>query len=79
MSDERALVLVAGYRDLDRVRRDFEGLTDQVKNKQVGPRGVVPVAQDADGNATVIDTGPPSRTRDILVRPRSHGFRPLRT
>jgi hypothetical protein len=57
MSAEHALVLVAGYQDLEPARRDFDALAEQVRNKQVALRGAVLVAKDADGNATVIDTG----------------------
>ena len=57
MSEEHALVLVAGYQDLEPARRDFDALAEQVRNKQVALRGAVLVAKDADGNATVIDTG----------------------
>ena len=57
MSDEQVLVLVAGYRDLDTARRDFDVLTDRVKNKQISLRGALLVGKDADGNATMIDTG----------------------
>ncbi|MFC9549776.1 arylsulfatase [Rhodococcus sp. NPDC056960] len=57
MSDDTALVLVAGYQDLDRAHQDFDSLTVQVRNKQVKLRGAVLVAKDADGNPTLVGTG----------------------
>jgi len=57
MSEDNALVLVAGYQDLDRARREFDALAEQVRGKQITLRGAVLVAKDAAGNATVIDTG----------------------
>jgi hypothetical protein len=41
MSEEHALVLVAGYQDLEPARRDFDALAEQVRNKQVALRGAV--------------------------------------
>jgi arylsulfatase len=57
MSGEHALVLVAGYEELKGARRDFDALAERVKDKQIALRGAVLVAKDADGNATMIDTG----------------------
>ena len=57
MSEEHELVLVAGYQDLDRARRDFDALADQVKSNRIALKGAVLIAKDADGNAAVIDTG----------------------
>jgi hypothetical protein len=33
MSEEHALVVVAGYQDLDSARRDFETLTERTKSQ----------------------------------------------
>jgi arylsulfatase A-like enzyme/uncharacterized membrane protein len=57
MSGEHALVLVAGYEELKGARRDFDALAERVKDKRIALRGAVLVAKDADGNATMIDTG----------------------
>ncbi|WP_072691191.1 arylsulfatase [Rhodococcus marinonascens] len=57
MSDDTKLILVAGYRDLEVGRREFDALADQVKTKQIELRGAALVAKDSDDNATVIDTG----------------------
>ena len=57
MSEDNALVLVAGYQDRDRAREDFDALTGQVRGKQITLRGAVLVTKDPDGNLTVIDTG----------------------
>jgi len=57
MSKDDALVLVAAYPDLDSARRDFDALTERVKAKDIALRGAVLVAKDAEGKATVIDTG----------------------
>ena len=57
MSKEHALVLVAAYQDLDAAHRDFDALAERVKTKQLAVNGAVLVAKDADGNATVVDTG----------------------
>src|SRR5271166_5164756 len=57
MSNDDALVLVAAYPDLDSARRDFDALAERVKTKDIALRGAVLVAKDAEGKATVIDTG----------------------
>ncbi len=57
MSNDDALVLVGGYPDLDSARLDFDTLTEGVKAKDIAPGGAVLVAKDAEGKATVIDTG----------------------
>ena len=57
MSKDDALVLVAAYPDLDSARRDFDALTERVKIKDIALWGAVLVAKDAEGKATVIDTG----------------------
>ncbi|QDQ92655.1 arylsulfatase [Rhodococcus sp. WB9] len=57
MTEDNALVLVAGYQDLDRARDDFDALTAQVRGKQITLRGAVLVTKDPDGNLTMIDTG----------------------
>ena len=57
MSEEHTIVLVAGYEELKGARLDFDALTERVKEKRIALRGAVLVAKDADGNATMIDTG----------------------
>ncbi|MGB9303191.1 MAG: sulfatase-like hydrolase/transferase [Mycobacterium sp.] len=57
MSEEHAIVLVAGYEELKGARLDFDALAERVKEKRIALRGAVLVAKDADGNATMIDTG----------------------
>ena len=57
MSNDDGLVLVGGYPDLDSARRDFDALIERVKAKDIVLRGAVLVAKDAEGKATVIDTG----------------------
>ena len=57
MTEDNALVLVAGYQDLDRAREDFDALAAQVRGKQITLRGAVLVTKDLDGNLTVIETG----------------------
>jgi arylsulfatase len=57
MSEEHALVIVAGYQDLDSARRDFETLTGRTKAKHIPLRGAVLVGKDADGNPLLVDTG----------------------
>lgn len=57
MSEEHALVIVAGYQDIDSARRDFETLTEGTKHKRVALRGAVLVGKDSDGNAVLLDTG----------------------
>jgi hypothetical protein len=46
MSEEHALVIVAGYQDLDLARRDFETLTGRTKDKSIALRGAVLVGKD---------------------------------
>jgi len=50
-------VLVAGYQDVDLASREFDGLIERVKAKQIEIEGVILVAHDKDGNATVQKTG----------------------
>jgi len=57
MSEQRGVVLVAGYQDLDAARRDFDGLNARVKDKSIALRGAVMVGKDANGKPTLIDTG----------------------
>ncbi|WP_156764957.1 arylsulfatase [Mycobacterium sp. 1081908.1] len=57
MSEDQALVIVAGYQDLDAARRDFETLTERTKAKDIALRGAVLVGKDTDGNAVLLDTG----------------------
>lgn len=57
MSEENALVIVAGYQELDSARRDFENLTGRANAKTVPLQGAVLVGKDADGNAVLLDTG----------------------
>ncbi len=57
MSEENALVIVAGYQDLDAARHDFDTLTERAKAKSVPLRGAVLVGKDAEGTPVVVDTG----------------------
>ncbi len=57
MGDEHALVLVAGYQDLDTAHGEFQALTERVKDKTIALKGAVLVGKDADGKPTLIDTG----------------------
>ena len=57
MSEEHALVIVAGYQDLDAARRDFQTLTDRTKDKDIPLRGAVLVGKDSEGDPVVVDTG----------------------
>ena len=57
MSEERALVIVAGYQDIDPARHDFETLTDRAKDKTVALRGAVLVSNDAEDNPVLVETG----------------------
>ncbi|CPR11977.1 sulfatase [Mycobacterium bohemicum DSM 44277] len=41
MSEEHALVIVAGYQDLDLARRDFGTLAERTEGKQIPLRGAV--------------------------------------
>src|SRR5262249_59315332 len=57
MADTPMDVLVAGYQDLDKARKDFDGLVGLVKGRQVKVEGVILVAHDESGEVTVADTG----------------------
>ncbi|OBK17327.1 arylsulfatase [Mycobacterium asiaticum] len=57
MSEENALVIVAGYQDLDAARGDFENLTGRANADTLPLQGAVLVGKDADGNDVVLDTG----------------------
>jgi hypothetical protein len=47
MSEEHALVLVAGYQDLNTAHAEFQALTDRVKDKAITLKGSVLVGKDA--------------------------------
>src|SRR5215470_12074449 len=57
MADTPMDVLVAGYQDLDKARKDFDALVGLVKGRQVKVEGVILVAHDESGEVTVADTG----------------------
>ncbi len=57
MGEENALVIVAGYQDLDSARGDFETLADRAKDKHIALRGAVLVGKDDEGNPVLVDTG----------------------
>jgi arylsulfatase A-like enzyme/uncharacterized membrane protein len=57
MSEEHAVVLVAGYQDLGTASDEFRRLTERAKDKTIALRGAVLVGKDADGKPTLIDTG----------------------
>ena len=57
VAHEDILVLVAAYEDQDAARHDFDALAAQVKAQQVSLDGAILVAKDADGVATLVDTG----------------------
>ena len=57
MADTPMDVLAAVYTDVDVAQKDFEGLVELVKSKQVKVEGVILVTKDADGNITVANTG----------------------
>ena len=57
MSEEHAVVLVAGYQDLGTAQTEFQALTDRVKDKSISLTGAVLVGKDAEGKPALIDTG----------------------
>ncbi len=57
MTDERLLLLVAGYQDLSAARADFDTVTGLVRDKSVSTRGMILIAKDADGEVHLDDTG----------------------
>ncbi|BBY22427.1 hypothetical protein MSTO_26320 [Mycobacterium stomatepiae] len=57
MSEEHALVIVAGYQGLDAARRDFQTLIDRAKDRGVAVRDALLVGKDAEGNRVVVDIG----------------------
>ncbi|OBI85184.1 arylsulfatase [Mycobacterium asiaticum] len=57
MSEENALVIVAGYQDLDAARGDFANLAGRANADTLPLQGAVLVGKDADGNDVVLDTG----------------------
>jgi arylsulfatase len=50
-------VLVAGYKDIDTAKNDFDGLVQLVKDKKVKVEGIILVTHDEDGNVGIADTG----------------------
>jgi arylsulfatase A-like enzyme/uncharacterized membrane protein len=57
MADTRTDVLVAAYQDIDAATRDFDGLMQIVKNKQVEIEGAILVTHDAAGEVSVVQHG----------------------
>lgn len=57
MSEDNALVLVAGYQDLDSARHDFQTLVDAAKDKSIPLQGAVLIGKDAEGSPVLVDTG----------------------
>ncbi len=57
MSEDNALVIVAGYQDIDTARSDFENLTGRANAKTLPLQGAVLVGKDAEGNGVLLDTG----------------------
>ena len=57
MSEESALVLVAGYQDLETARVEFQALNDRAKDKSITLTGAVLVGKGADSKPILIDTG----------------------
>src|SRR5689334_21261862 len=57
MSEDNALVIVAGYQDIDAARSDFENLTGRANAKTLPLQGAVLVGKDAEGNGVLLDTG----------------------
>jgi hypothetical protein len=57
MAEDNALVIVAGYQDLDSARHDFDTLTGCADDKSVALQGAVLVGKDSDGNPVLVDTG----------------------
>jgi hypothetical protein len=53
MSNELTDVLVAGYQSVEAAEKDFDGLIEQVKARQVRIEAVILVAHDTDGTVTV--------------------------
>jgi hypothetical protein len=50
MAEDNALVIVAGYQDLDSARHDFDTLTERADDKSVALQAAVLVGKDSDGN-----------------------------
>ncbi len=57
MGEEHALVIVAGYQDLDTARRDFQTLTERTEHERIPLRGAVLVGKGDDGQPVLVDTG----------------------
>jgi arylsulfatase len=57
MSEEPALVIVAGYQGLDAALGDFHALADRAKDKSFALRDAVLVGKDAQGNRVFADSG----------------------
>ncbi|KZS79067.1 arylsulfatase [Mycobacterium kansasii] len=57
MSEDNALVIVAGYQDIDSARHDFENLTGRANAKTLPLQGAVLIGKDDEGNPVLLDTG----------------------
>ena len=63
MADTPTDVFVGGYRDIDTATKDFEGLVELVKSKQVKIEGVILVTHAEDGSVNVEQTATTSVAR----------------
>ncbi len=57
MTESAAIVVVAGYAELEVARGDFDTLTKRAKDGSVALRGAALVGKDADGKPVLLDTG----------------------
>ena len=57
MSKEQNIVIISVYQALDSAAKDFDALTQLVKDKQIKTDGMILVQKDADGQVTVSETG----------------------
>lgn len=74
MSEDNALVLVAGYQDLDSARHDFQTLVDAAKDKSIPLQGAVLIGKDAEGSPVFGGHVAGQRTRGACRDPRAGAF-----
>jgi arylsulfatase A-like enzyme/uncharacterized membrane protein len=57
MTAHPTIVVVGAYQDLEAAKHDFAALNSKVAAKEFAMRGAVLVSKDAEGNASLVDTG----------------------
>lgn len=55
--EQNNIVIMAGYQSIEPAKKNFDRLTELVKNKQIKSEGTILVEQDRDGKVSIGETG----------------------